>query len=973
MRLWPKSLYHELLDKHNRAAHLFSIEDFHRLYEETSLALQDVKGLDGWSLIPKRDRQLLVANLIFFHARALEKIEPSSTGNAWKIVHLYERALTLLASNRQNPTFFSCCLAITDVCIWHAYSCPQEFVMCAIKYATLARTTVPPTNEHQYAVATRKIGDAHAVAPLGKENIEQAIRLYREALKLFKEQDLHDEVFATTARLSHTFLNSFLRDDPTNVEQAISYASSSLNNEKVDISRTDFGRLYSDIAYAYSIREYGVSDMNTVIAVQLFQYALEDLRDDPQVRDVWVVTAFRFINFLLKRSPVHRIDLRSFLDEIFSRIERNTDPEFWYYGLKIKKAMDRLGKVNFNAEKDNFRNELNKLLCYIRKETHPELWLEIQLFIADEFNLQDVLLIPSAIATYKAILHEAEILQVSGLHELHVDLGIRIARCYCRIDRWIEADSHFSSSIERLNGVSTKNTVFHEMNESLREAPIAAIHCNDIGRALEYSDYVYCKSIAFDLENLAQIDAQINRHSLFRRYIRVKLVQRVLLLEEDESKRLGILRQMKQYMNDLDDALGTCKAVGGRSEFYSNLDNYLPKLDSWVLIPILGERNSRLILIPPRAHLKDIYISKELDINYVSETYILARDYDDGWFATINRLRGIASLKDYPVELKEELGKIGKDFAEMEDHLWENYCKWVLTILQEHSATEPVRLCIVATGPLFFFPFSIAMDSYSEKQLIDFAEISYAPSLYSFYSLHERAKRYPDSPSLGFITGTDDRNLSSLDAERALVSKCFSKERQQHLSKNPELFKQAAALFGSTDHWHIATHARFGWGEPGGTNIDFGVKPLTADLLIGLAPEKYLRLATINGCESAMHNHLNSNSDPEGFLYQLLKIGAIGAVGSLWTMADASAAILMGRFYHHYCIEHLAPPAALRLAQCWVRDITKQELIEYVHSEFVGEEEMHSAALLKDLEDYEPDDQPFLPSIYWGGYILLGQ
>jgi len=57
--------------------------------------------------------------------------------------------------------------------------------------------------------------------------------------------------------------------------------------------------------------------------------------------------------------------------------------------------------------------------------------------------------------------------------------------------------------------------------------------------------------------------------------------------------------------------------------------------------------------------------------------------------------------------------------------------------------------------------------------------------------------------------------------------------------------------------------------------------------------------------------------------------GFAGVVASLWSVADASTAMLMERFYRLWREDGLAPAQALRQAQQWMRDSTNREKAAY--------------------------------------------
>jgi CHAT domain-containing protein len=142
-----------------------------------------------------------------------------------------------------------------------------------------------------------------------------------------------------------------------------------------------------------------------------------------------------------------------------------------------------------------------------------------------------------------------------------------------------------------------------------------------------------------------------------------------------------------------------------------------------------------------------------------------------------------------------------------------------------------------------------------------------------------------------------------------------------------------------------------------------------------------------------------------------MTVGATAVLGTLWPVDDLASTLLTARFYELHLRKGLSPPTSLRQAQLWLRDVTRADLAEYVHSAVAqgrldGEQsrllehslgllpagsatangaEMHVADRFFDLgiADGPPDavpvtrdrsggDRPFEHPIYWGGFVLTG-
>jgi CHAT domain-containing protein len=132
------------------------------------------------------------------------------------------------------------------------------------------------------------------------------------------------------------------------------------------------------------------------------------------------------------------------------------------------------------------------------------------------------------------------------------------------------------------------------------------------------------------------------------------------------------------------------------------------------------------------------------------------------------------------------------------------------------------------------------------------------------------------------------------------------------------------------------------------------------------------RLVTLSACETGIPNVRQSPDEFIGLPAGFLQAGTPAIVSSLWIVDDRSTALLMGRFYRNHLEIGLAFPAALREAQLWLRDVTRQELGAY-YKAFVrlGADDAF-AALIHLRSGGRPDDTPYANPFYWAAFIFSG-
>jgi CHAT domain-containing protein len=213
-------------------------------------------------------------------------------------------------------------------------------------------------------------------------------------------------------------------------------------------------------------------------------------------------------------------------------------------------------------------------------------------------------------------------------------------------------------------------------------------------------------------------------------------------------------------------------------------------------------------------------------------------------------------------------------------------------------------------------------------------------------------------------------------------------------------------LKGKT-HWHFSTHGSFDSTEPRRSAL--AMKD-SASLSVGSLLERddlgRPRLVVLSACESGVHDIISVPEEFIGLPGAFMSIGARAVLGTLWQVDDRATAMLMARFYDHHLSEGLAPAAALRKAQLWIRFATRDELSHYAraaeakghisagaarHLERVVLGAATEAVRFFDVAHAETpvstgagcqmpgpvdggsgSDRPFAHPVYWGGFIITG-
>jgi hypothetical protein len=239
------------------------------------------------------------------------------------------------------------------------------------------------------------------------------------------------------------------------------------------------------------------------------------------------------------------------------------------------------------------------------------------------------------------------------------------------------------------------------------------------------------------------------------------------------------------------------------------------------------------------------------------------------------------------------------------------------------------RAVLVPTGLLGLVPLHAAWSPDSSRPsgrryALDGVRLTYAPNARALQAADRRAGEIHADSALGV---DDPRPVTAGPLPNA------GYEVRQVLAAFPDACHLAGtqatrrAVLDALDDYqvlHFACHGAADLAVPLDSSLLLsGDEKLTLrDLMRQRLPAA--RLAVLSACETGLAGAALPDevvSLPAG----LLQAGVAAAVGSLWSVADASTALLMSRFYQLWRGDGLDPAEALRQAQGWVRDATNEE------------------------------------------------
>jgi CHAT domain-containing protein len=272
-------------------------------------------------------------------------------------------------------------------------------------------------------------------------------------------------------------------------------------------------------------------------------------------------------------------------------------------------------------------------------------------------------------------------------------------------------------------------------------------------------------------------------------------------------------------------------------------------------------------------------------------------------------------------------------------------------ILTELGYHETV---LVPTGLLGMLPLH-ALPTASGYCLDDVMGLRLAPSA-AVYAASTRRACAQRTPRL--LAVADTRALFAAQYEVRQLQATFGGAAT--ILENATRDDVLAAARGCT-HVHFACHGDSALGGTVASGLRLADARLTVDdLLDGRLTD--CRLAVASACQSGHYPLTATTDDFTGLAAGFLQAGAAAAVVSLWQVADVATAVLMSYFYEQ--LDAYDPPAALRRARGWLRDLSREDADEYLRSR---------PALASLAERLPRSPRPYKSPVFWAAFHCYGR
>lgn len=297
------------------------------------------------------------------------------------------------------------------------------------------------------------------------------------------------------------------------------------------------------------------------------------------------------------------------------------------------------------------------------------------------------------------------------------------------------------------------------------------------------------------------------------------------------------------------------------------------------------------------------------------------------------------------------------------------------------SEQNPERLILIPHLYWHIFPLNALECVHQQKSdsLNEHFELCYCPSSRLMAELAHKNPLHLERPFLWVENPTEDLAFAELEIKRAqkAVFSTLSPQTKTISAKDANSTALKKGFEDSISLFHFSGHGKFEAGNPYDSALFLSNdESFSLNQIFALPRQKQGFLAVLSACETGRQNPCIMDeyiSLPAGFL----SVGARGVISSLWTVDDCSTALLMERFYLEFFSKKLSWSAALRKAQNWLKNASREEVIKQLEL-WKQEKDQLSEKTRQKLKDTieglknETTDQPYAHPEHWAAFCFSG-
>ncbi len=746
----------------------------------------------------------------------------------------------------------------------------------------LTREALP----QEWAGTQNNLGNAYSDRILGEkaQNLEQAIACFQAALQVLTREALPQEWAGTQNNLGNAYSDRILGEKAQNLEKAIAYSEAALEVLTREAFPQEWAGTQNNLGAAYNKRILGEKAQNLEQAISCFRAALE-VRTRSALPQEWAATQ----NHL---------------------------------GAAYNKRI--LGEKAQNLEQ--------AIACFqaalqvYTREAFPQEWAMTQnnLGIAYRERIleEKAQNLERAISCSQAAL---EVITRSALPQDYAETCFNLGLAYQKKNKWRNAYRVFADAIDTVeslrgeieSGDEAKQKLAEKYNQLYRVMVETCLELQQYAEAVEYAERSKTRNLveliaARDLYPKGEIPIEVRA--------RLKELKKKI---NQENRRLAAEAGDKN-----DTQLNQWRAK------YNELFPYKPI--SFAQIQSLLDADTAILewYIFPGDCFRVFVISSRVGDKGVAVWTSSAKDLEELINWTKNYLRAYYASRNAEAEAeRKQLQAAWQDsmVSRLQDLADILHTDEILDLLPENIQ----KLVLIPHRLLHWFPLH-ALES--KRQTAEGTEktgcllelfpggVSYAPSCQLLHQARPKGNR--DS-FFGIQNPTDD--LDWADLEVAAVRQAFpcplvlpgeEATKSALLERLPDL--EAAHCL------HFSCHAAFNLANPLESGLQLADAPLTLEDIFRHFNLAQCSLVTLSACETGIADPRSDSDEYISLASGFMAAGSPSLAVSLWSVNDASAALLFVNFYDRLLSGSGKIAISLNQAQLWLRDATVRDLHDWV-------------------------------------------
>lgn len=847
---------------------------------------------------------------------------------------------------------------------------------------------------------------------LRADNIDQAIEHYTQALKVGDSQVDLERWARIQYNLGNIYRNRILGDQAENIEQAIYHFELALEVRTSKSYPEDWAQTKNNLGIAYLSRIRGKRDDNIEQAIHHFEQALQ-VRTRQSFPADWAETQNNLGNACLVSARGRRIDNIARAIECYSQAlevrTREAYPADWAQTLKNLAGAER-ARASESIEQSIAY--LNQSLEVYTREDFPWDWAGIQNNLAiaytDRGQGERTENVEQAIHRFQ------QALEVYTRHTFP-DLCLKTARALGNLafekQRWELAREAYNTAFAAQDVLMQasftrvgKQVELGEVQNLSPQAAYASVQLNDLKQAVELLEQGRARLLRESLERRRQ-DLQdlpgLGFDDLYQKY--VLAMQHYSALQNKgptaEEGREQWLSSMEQALHDVQIAAAEIRENVGKyhpqylhflqplpfeeiqKQTHEKPIIYLIATAVGGLALIVSEQGIESIKLPMLHHgalQKQVWRPSDEEVERINEHLkqgtILEQDVQvvRGGFFSMYALWSLAPyLAKLSDKINETLAKAWQDtIEETTGWLWDAVMGSLVDALKKDNRLSAT---LIPSGQLALLPLHAAWmkdpaQPTRRMYALDQINFNYAPSAHALWQAGLAAGRPAET-----LLAVDNPDGSLLFSEREVQAALGLFKSGGHLHGEDATIEAVKRELRNAHVLHFSTHGNAGWEEEEQARLKLANGYLTLPEIFELHLDQ-ARLAVLSACETGVPS-LKLIDELIGLPSGMMQAGVPGVIGSLWSVNARSTAMLMSRFYILWREDKYSSQEALRLAQVWLRDSTKEEKMIFF-KKYVGNHPGPSAHAASSFYMYlmlaDPGEVDFSSPFYWAAFTYTG-